>query len=74
MLRVSVQKTQKKVFIRLKAIECLTYDCPDSGKLEMLYQMLKTLEDKFSSSGWFATTACFGDPYCNSSKISFSEI
>ena len=49
MLCVSVQKTQKKVFIRLKAFECLTHDCPDSGNLETLYQMLKTVEDKFRS-------------------------
>ena len=41
MLRVSVQKTQKTVFIRLKAIECPTYNCPDSGKLETLYQNAK---------------------------------
>ena len=42
-------KNTEEVFIRLKAIECLTYDCPDSGKLETLYQMLKTVEDKFRS-------------------------
>lgn len=44
-----MQKTQKKVFITLKAIESLTYNCPDSGKLETLHQMLQTVEDKFSS-------------------------
>ena len=30
------------------AIESLTYNYPDSGKLEMLHQMLKTVENKFS--------------------------
>lgn len=46
---ISTQKAQKEVFITLKAIESLSYDCLDSDKLQMLHQMLKNVENRFRS-------------------------